>query len=36
VTDRLLRGTAVPNFGEEPDGLIELGVAAEDAGAERA
>jgi alkanesulfonate monooxygenase SsuD/methylene tetrahydromethanopterin reductase-like flavin-dependent oxidoreductase (luciferase family) len=32
VTDRLLRGIAVPNFGEEPTGLIELGVAAEDAG----
>jgi len=32
VTDRLLRGVAVPNFGEEPAGLIELGVAAEDAG----
>ena len=32
MTDRLLRGMAVPNFGEEPAGLIELGVAAEDAG----
>ena len=32
MTDRLLRGVAVPNFGEEPAGLIELGVAAEDAG----
>jgi alkanesulfonate monooxygenase SsuD/methylene tetrahydromethanopterin reductase-like flavin-dependent oxidoreductase (luciferase family) len=28
----LLRGVAVPNFGEEPAGLIELGVAAEEAG----
>jgi alkanesulfonate monooxygenase SsuD/methylene tetrahydromethanopterin reductase-like flavin-dependent oxidoreductase (luciferase family) len=28
----LLRGIAVPNFGEEPVGLIELGVAAEEAG----
>jgi len=33
VTDhRLRRGVAVPNFGEEPDGLIDLGVAAEEAG----
>jgi alkanesulfonate monooxygenase SsuD/methylene tetrahydromethanopterin reductase-like flavin-dependent oxidoreductase (luciferase family) len=32
VTDRLLRAVAVPNFGEEPTGLIELGVAAEEAG----
>jgi alkanesulfonate monooxygenase SsuD/methylene tetrahydromethanopterin reductase-like flavin-dependent oxidoreductase (luciferase family) len=33
VTDhRLRRGIAVPNFGEEPDGLIGLGVAAEEAG----
>jgi len=32
VTDRLLRGIAVPNFGEEPAGLIGLGVAAEEAG----
>ena len=32
VTDRLLRGVAVPNFGDEPTGLIELGVAAEEAG----
>src|SRR2546429_6056841 len=32
VTDRLLRGVAVPNFGDEPTGLIELGVAAEAAG----
>ena len=32
MTDRLLRGIAVPNFGEEPSGLIELGVAAESAG----
>ena len=28
----LLRGIAVPNFAEEPAGLIELGVAAEQAG----
>lgn len=28
----LLRGFAVPNFAEDPDGLIELGVAAERAG----
>jgi alkanesulfonate monooxygenase SsuD/methylene tetrahydromethanopterin reductase-like flavin-dependent oxidoreductase (luciferase family) len=32
VTAGLLRGIAVPNFGEEPRGLIELGVAAEAAG----
>ena len=32
MTERLLRGIAVPNFGEEPAGLIELGVAAEEAG----
>jgi len=32
VTDRLLRAIAVPNFGEEPASLIELGVAAEEAG----
>jgi alkanesulfonate monooxygenase SsuD/methylene tetrahydromethanopterin reductase-like flavin-dependent oxidoreductase (luciferase family) len=32
VTDRLLRAIAVPNFGEEPAGLIELGVAVEEAG----
>ena len=32
MTDRLLRGVAVPNFGQEPAGLIELGVAAEAAG----
>lgn len=32
MTDRLLRGIAVPNFGEEPARLIDLGVAAEDAG----
>ena len=32
MTDRLLRGIAVPNFGEEPAGLIGLGVAAEEAG----
>jgi alkanesulfonate monooxygenase SsuD/methylene tetrahydromethanopterin reductase-like flavin-dependent oxidoreductase (luciferase family) len=32
VTEGLLRGVAVPNFGDEPDGLIELGVAAEEAG----
>jgi alkanesulfonate monooxygenase SsuD/methylene tetrahydromethanopterin reductase-like flavin-dependent oxidoreductase (luciferase family) len=32
VTDRLLRAIAVPNFGEEPADLIELGVAAEEAG----
>ena len=32
MTDRLLRGVAVPNFGDEPHGLIELGVAAEEAG----
>ena len=33
MTDhRLRRGVAVPNFGEEPDGLIDLGVAAEEAG----
>ena len=32
MTDRLLRAIAVPNFGEEPAGLIELGVAAEEAG----
>jgi len=32
VTGRLLRAIAVPNFGEEPAGLIELGVAAEEAG----
>src|SRR5206468_12504080 len=29
---RLLRVVAVPNFGDEPAGLIELGVAAEQAG----
>jgi alkanesulfonate monooxygenase SsuD/methylene tetrahydromethanopterin reductase-like flavin-dependent oxidoreductase (luciferase family) len=29
---RLLRGVAVPNFGLDPAGLIELGVAAERAG----
>jgi alkanesulfonate monooxygenase SsuD/methylene tetrahydromethanopterin reductase-like flavin-dependent oxidoreductase (luciferase family) len=29
---RLFRAVAVPNFGEEPTGLIELGVAAEAAG----
>ncbi|HEY1621931.1 MAG TPA: hypothetical protein VGG25_30205, partial [Streptosporangiaceae bacterium] len=28
----LARGIAVPNFGEDPAGLIELGVAAERAG----
>ena len=28
----ILRGIAVPNFGEDPAGLIELGVAAEQAG----
>jgi alkanesulfonate monooxygenase SsuD/methylene tetrahydromethanopterin reductase-like flavin-dependent oxidoreductase (luciferase family) len=32
MTDRLLRAIAMPNFGDEPTGLIELGVAAEDAG----
>jgi alkanesulfonate monooxygenase SsuD/methylene tetrahydromethanopterin reductase-like flavin-dependent oxidoreductase (luciferase family) len=32
VTAGPLRGIAVPNFGEEPHGLIELGVAAEAAG----
>src|SRR5258708_6447649 len=32
VSEPLLRGVAVPNFGEEPDGLIDLGVAAERAG----
>ena len=32
MTGRLLRAIAVPNFGEEPAGLIELGVAAEEAG----
>jgi alkanesulfonate monooxygenase SsuD/methylene tetrahydromethanopterin reductase-like flavin-dependent oxidoreductase (luciferase family) len=32
VSERLLRGVAVPNFGDEPTGLIELGVAAEQAG----
>jgi alkanesulfonate monooxygenase SsuD/methylene tetrahydromethanopterin reductase-like flavin-dependent oxidoreductase (luciferase family) len=32
MTDRLRRAIAVPNFGEEPAGLIELGVAAEEAG----
>ena len=32
MSDRLLRGVAVPNFGDEPSGLIELGVAAEQAG----
>jgi alkanesulfonate monooxygenase SsuD/methylene tetrahydromethanopterin reductase-like flavin-dependent oxidoreductase (luciferase family) len=32
VTGSLLRGVAVPNFGDEPTGLIELGVAAEEAG----
>jgi alkanesulfonate monooxygenase SsuD/methylene tetrahydromethanopterin reductase-like flavin-dependent oxidoreductase (luciferase family) len=32
MTARLLRAIAVPNFGEEPAHLIELGVAAEDAG----
>src|SRR5215470_2868414 len=32
VTDRLLRAVAVPNFGAEPASLIELGVAAEEAG----
>ena len=32
VTESLLRGVAVPNFGDEPAGLIELGVAAEQAG----
>jgi alkanesulfonate monooxygenase SsuD/methylene tetrahydromethanopterin reductase-like flavin-dependent oxidoreductase (luciferase family) len=32
VTGRLLRAIAVPNFGEDPAGLIELGVAAEAAG----
>ena len=32
MTDRLLRAVAVPNFGAEPAGLIELGVAAEEAG----
>ncbi len=32
MTDHLLRGVAVPNFGDEPTGLIELGVAAEEAG----
>jgi alkanesulfonate monooxygenase SsuD/methylene tetrahydromethanopterin reductase-like flavin-dependent oxidoreductase (luciferase family) len=32
VTGRLLRGVAVPNFGDEPASLIELGVAAERAG----
>jgi alkanesulfonate monooxygenase SsuD/methylene tetrahydromethanopterin reductase-like flavin-dependent oxidoreductase (luciferase family) len=32
VTDGLMRGIAVPNFGEEPGGLIDLGVAAEEAG----
>jgi len=32
VTDRLLRGIAVPNFGEEPADLIELGAAAEAGG----
>jgi alkanesulfonate monooxygenase SsuD/methylene tetrahydromethanopterin reductase-like flavin-dependent oxidoreductase (luciferase family) len=32
VTDRLLRGIAVPNFGDEPAALIDLGVAAEEAG----
>jgi alkanesulfonate monooxygenase SsuD/methylene tetrahydromethanopterin reductase-like flavin-dependent oxidoreductase (luciferase family) len=30
--ERLFRAVAVPNFGEEPTGLIELGVAAEEAG----
>lgn len=29
---KLLRGIAVPNFGEDPAGLIDLGVAAERAG----
>ena len=32
MTGRLLRAIAVPNFGEEPAGLIEFGVAAEEAG----
>jgi alkanesulfonate monooxygenase SsuD/methylene tetrahydromethanopterin reductase-like flavin-dependent oxidoreductase (luciferase family) len=32
MTDHLMRGVAVPNFGEGPDGLIDLGVAAEEAG----
>ena len=32
MTDSLLRGVAMPNFGDEPTGLIELGVAAEQAG----
>jgi len=32
VSGGLRRGVAVPNFGEEPDGLIDLGVAAEEAG----
>jgi alkanesulfonate monooxygenase SsuD/methylene tetrahydromethanopterin reductase-like flavin-dependent oxidoreductase (luciferase family) len=32
VAEGLLRGVAVPNFGDEPAGLIELGVAAEQSG----
>jgi alkanesulfonate monooxygenase SsuD/methylene tetrahydromethanopterin reductase-like flavin-dependent oxidoreductase (luciferase family) len=32
LPDGLMRAIAVPNFGEEPHGLIELGVAAEAAG----
>lgn len=32
VSNRLLRGVAVPNFGDQPTGLIEPGVAAEQAG----
>ena len=32
MTSPLLRGIAVPNFGEEPAALIDLGVAAERAG----
>jgi alkanesulfonate monooxygenase SsuD/methylene tetrahydromethanopterin reductase-like flavin-dependent oxidoreductase (luciferase family) len=32
VTGRLLRAIAVPNFGQDPAGLIDLGVAAEEAG----
>ena len=32
MADRLFRGIAVPNFGEDPADLIELGVAVEEAG----
>jgi alkanesulfonate monooxygenase SsuD/methylene tetrahydromethanopterin reductase-like flavin-dependent oxidoreductase (luciferase family) len=32
MPDGLMRAVAVPNFGEEPTGLIDLGVAAEEAG----